>query len=244
MKQKSKCSYVLDRAWLLLLQGLWSFKLGCSASRDLCGCSWQSPISFGSPIRNNGTHAFIPQLCWLSDGALGKELVWVVSRLFHCEESIRCGDRPWAEEIHHSNLKARCAQLLHGQWPAPALGWCVVVLSVEQLTARQGTTWVKPTAGVQKHPARHWLSCCRVAQLSSAVNFWCNFQPQERASHPKSWAGSKLHTSISGRGDLALLLHAFNHSSHLHLQQRQGKGQPAAFHLWSTTTLFGKVGED
>lgn len=156
--RKANFHVLLDRAWLLLLQGagLWSFKLGCSVSRDLCGCSWQIPVSFVSPTPNNGTHAFMLQLCWLSDGALGKELVRVVSRLFHCEDSIRCGGWPRAEGIHHSNLKAYCAQFLYGQSPAPALGLVVAVLPVDQLTVWQGTTWVKPTKGVEKHPARHW----------------------------------------------------------------------------------------
>lgn len=39
--RKANVHMLLDCAWLLLLQGagLWSFKLGCSVSRDLCGCS-------------------------------------------------------------------------------------------------------------------------------------------------------------------------------------------------------------
>lgn len=88
--RKANVRLLLDCAWLLLLQGagLWIFKLGCFVSRDLCGCSWQTSVSFASPTPNNGIHAFVLQFCWLSDGTLGKELVQAVSRLFLCEERI------------------------------------------------------------------------------------------------------------------------------------------------------------
>lgn len=158
--RKANVHLLLDRAQLLLLQdtGLWSFQLGCSVSRDLCGCSWQTPVSFGSPSPNNGTHAFIPQLCWLSDGALGKELVRVVSRLFHSEESIWREGWPWAEGIHHSNLKAHCAQFYIGPVTSSstrAVHGCPFCGAAHSVA---GSYLVKPMKGVWKHPARHWLA--------------------------------------------------------------------------------------
>lgn len=129
-------------------------------------------------------------------------------------------------------------------WPVTSSSAWVAhgFLSCGSAGSAAGTTWVKLRKGVQKHPNRHcWLLPGGSAVLCDELLM--QFPATEGTSHPKSWRDSKLHTNISGRGDLALLLHAFGHSNPPHFQEGQGKGQPAALDLCSTHNIPWESGE-
>lgn len=124
----------------------------------------------------------------------------------------------------------------------PAIGFLMAVLPVAHLAVQQGTTWIKLRKGAQKRPNRRcWLLPGGSAVLCDELLM--QFPATERTSHPKSWHDSKLHTNISERGDLALLLRAFGYSNPPHFQEGQGKGQPAALDLCSTHNILWESGE-